>query len=42
MPPQHLEDSSGSSTHTPNKSEFSRNIAGAEKVAYFEWNKHYD
>uniref|UniRef100_A0A671QL69 Retinoblastoma-like protein 2 n=1 Tax=Sinocyclocheilus anshuiensis TaxID=1608454 RepID=A0A671QL69_9TELE len=31
MPPQHLEDSSGSSTHTPNKSEFSSNITGAGK-----------
>uniref|UniRef100_A0A671MYP8 Retinoblastoma-like protein 2 n=1 Tax=Sinocyclocheilus anshuiensis TaxID=1608454 RepID=A0A671MYP8_9TELE len=31
MPPQHLEDSSGSNTHTPNKSEFSSKIAGAVK-----------
>ncbi|RXN30063.1 retinoblastoma 2 isoform X1 [Labeo rohita] len=31
MPPQHLEDSSGSNTHTPNKSEFSSNITGAGK-----------
>uniref|UniRef100_A0A8C1R6P1 Retinoblastoma-like 2 (p130) n=1 Tax=Cyprinus carpio TaxID=7962 RepID=A0A8C1R6P1_CYPCA len=31
MPPQHLEDSSGSSTHTPDKSEFSSNITGAGK-----------
>ncbi|XP_042609520.1 retinoblastoma-like protein 2 isoform X3 [Cyprinus carpio] len=31
MPPQHLEDSSESSTHTPDKSEFSSNITGAVK-----------
>uniref|UniRef100_A0A672QFY4 RB transcriptional corepressor like 2 n=1 Tax=Sinocyclocheilus grahami TaxID=75366 RepID=A0A672QFY4_SINGR len=31
MPPQHLEDSSESNTHTPNKIEFSSKIAGAVK-----------
>ncbi|KAK7117046.1 hypothetical protein R3I94_022559 [Phoxinus phoxinus] len=28
MPPQHLEDGSGSATHTPNKTEFSSKMAG--------------
>ncbi|XP_051975626.1 retinoblastoma-like protein 2 [Xyrauchen texanus] len=31
MPPQHIEDSSGNSTHTPKKSELSSNITGAGK-----------
>lgn len=42
MPPQHLEDSSGSNTHTPNKSEFSSNITGAGKGALLGINKHCD